>query len=254
MNYITKGDTIIFHPSFDQKLDHELLTDYKKIIFSEYVSNCELKNELFDFYENEQFLEVLKYKGTHFYLYDWCESKFNQPVDSIPSSITHLIFGSKFNQPVNNLQSSITHLTFDFKFNQPVNNLPSSGLTHLTFGYCFDHSVDLLPSSITHLTFDFKFNQPVNNLSSSVLTHLTFGYTFNQPIDSLPSSITHLIFDFHSVFNQILNNLPLFIEFIELPFKYNNPISNIPSKLKVIKCSSKYKYSKQFVGIKVIMY
>ncbi len=36
MNYMTKGDTIIFSPSFDDVLDHKLLNNYKKILFSNY--------------------------------------------------------------------------------------------------------------------------------------------------------------------------------------------------------------------------
>ncbi len=44
MNYITKDDTIIFSPSFNDELDYKLLNDYKKIIFSDY----ELNSSLFD--------------------------------------------------------------------------------------------------------------------------------------------------------------------------------------------------------------
>jgi hypothetical protein len=162
MNYITNGDTIIFAPSFNNELDCVLLKDYIKIIFSNY----NLSSDLFEKYEN------------------------------------------------NNLQD----------------------LIHI--GSHFNQSVDNLPSTITHLTFGYYSN-------------------FNQPVDNLPSSITYLYFGYQSSFNQSLNNLPRFTEFIQLPYKYDNKILNMPKRLKKIKCSTKYKYLSDltnFVGLEVSTY
>ena len=210
MNYITKGDTIIFGPSFNDELDYQLLTNYQRIIFS----NNELNNNLFDAYENNDI--NLFYKN----------SCFNQSISNLPSSITHLTFGGDFNQSVDNLPSSIQNLTFGFWFNLPV---------------------DLLPSSITHLTFGDKFNQPVNTLPP-LITHLTFGSCFNHLIDALPSGITHLTLGWYSIFDHTLNNLPPNLKFIQLPGKYQNKILTIPPKLQVIKCSFKYIYIDDFFG------
>ena len=66
--------------------------------------------------------------------------------------------GWHFNQSVDNLPNSISHLTFIGGFDQPVNNLPNS-ISHLTFEYCFDQPVNHLPNSIIHLTFGDNFNQ-----------------------------------------------------------------------------------------------
>ena len=117
------------------------------------------------------------------------DSQFNQAVDKLPNSITHLTFGCHFNQPVDNLPNSITHLTFGYYFNQPVNNLPNS-ITHLTFKTLFNNPVNNLPNSIIHLTFEYysKFDQPIDNLPNSI-THLTFGYYFNQPVNNLPTMV-----------------------------------------------------------------
>ena len=244
IKYITKDDTIIFGPSFNECLDHQLLTNYQRIIFSDY----HLCYKLFDAYKNNKLTKIKNIM-----------SKFNHPIDSLPSSgssITHLTFGTNFNQPVNALPPSITHLTFDrySKFNHPVDSLPSS-ITHLTFGdYSkFNHPVSNLPSSITHLTFGINFNQPVDSIPSSI-THLTIGSEFNQPVNALPSSIQYLTFDKYSEFNQSLDNLPKFIELIELPFKYKLQISNLPPKLRIIKCSNKYPYINDFAGLQVIKY
>ena len=163
MNYITKDDTIIFDRLFNEQLDHELLTNYKQLIFSYY----ELNNDLFDIYEKFYTYNYYeRYKNTmfdEFYKFKYLRSKFNHPVDSLPTSITHLTFGSGFNQSVDALPSSITHLTFGRHFNQSVSNLPSS-ITHITFGSAFNHPVNMLPSSIQNLKFGVDFNHELNNL------------------------------------------------------------------------------------------
>ena len=218
MNYITKNSTIIIDPLFDEELDLRFLTNnIQRIIFSDY----DLEDKLFDGYEKNYLLIFL-----------YPRSNFNHPVNSLPSSITHL-----------------------------------------TFGYNFNHTVDYLPSSITHLTFSWKFNQPVDNLSSS-LQYLKFGYSFNQPISNLPSSLTYLTFGrdhnvekivcrlgavydsyyeyyehCHTVFNQPLNNLPPNLEYIQLPIRYENQICDIPPRLRIIKCSSKYVHLNDFIGL-----
>ena len=46
-DYITKEDTIIFSPEWNGPLDIELLSNYKKLIFSNY----ELNYNLFEKYE-----------------------------------------------------------------------------------------------------------------------------------------------------------------------------------------------------------
>ena len=106
----------------------------------------------------------------------------NQPVNKLPPSLKHLVFGKSFNQPVDNLPPSLKYLTFEVRFNQPVDNLPPS-LKHLEFGFCFNRHVDNLPPSLKHLTFGNDFNQPVDNLPPS-LKHLAFGKSFNQPEDT----------------------------------------------------------------------
>ena len=62
----------------------------------------------------------------------------------LPSSLTHLTFGTNFNQPLGEgvLPSSLTHLTFGTNFNQPLGEgvLPSS-LTQLVFGWFFDQEL-----------------------------------------------------------------------------------------------------------------
>ena len=76
MNYITKGNTIIFDSLFNEELDHELLTNYNQIIFSNYDLNDVDVNgdgDLFYAYENNDFNNKW-----------WpIESKFNRTVDNL---------------------------------------------------------------------------------------------------------------------------------------------------------------------------
>ena len=63
MEYITKEDTIIFTNEYNDALDTDLISKYKKLIFSNY----ELNYDLFERYENSKFEGL-----THL------RSKFNQ--------------------------------------------------------------------------------------------------------------------------------------------------------------------------------
>ena len=133
---------------------------------------------------------------------------FNDTI-TLPSSITHLRFGSCYNQPTNNLPNSITHLTFGKNYNCITDDLPNS-ITHLTFGYHYNQPISTLPPLITHLTFGDLYNQPTNELPSSI-THLTFGCFYNQPTNNLPPQCTYLalglLFDSAIIFPSSITNV-----------------------------------------------
>jgi hypothetical protein len=146
--YKTKKNTIIFDPEFNELLYINLISKYNKIIFSDYLLN----DGVFEIYENN-------YNQKLFYHY----SRFNQKVNHLPQSITHLIFGNDFNQEVNYLPCTLTHLTFGWVFNQEVNHLPES-IIHLTLGGNYNQELNQLPQSITNLTFGWRFNRELNQL------------------------------------------------------------------------------------------
>ena len=152
-----------------------------------------IKNKYLKLFDN--ILIILKHNVTITKLI--FDEDFNQPLDNLPNTITHLSFSkySKFNYPLDNLPNSITYLEFGSHFNHPLNNLPNT-ITHLTIGSKFNHPLNNLPNTITHLSFSkySKFNQLVDNLPKS-LTHLEFGYHFNQSINNLSNTITHLTFN-----------------------------------------------------------
>jgi hypothetical protein len=129
VDYITKDDTIIFTCKFNKLLDSELLSHYKKIIFSDYELNDSLG--LFEAYENKKFHNDDKCIKS---LFNQC---LNNSLNNL-SSLTHLTFGCNFNQSLGNSLhnlTSLTHLTFGYYFNQPLDNSLDNltSLSHLTF-------------------------------------------------------------------------------------------------------------------------
>jgi len=133
MDYITKEDIIIFSPFFvfDKKIDDGLLSNYKKIIFSNY----KLTNNLFDNYANNN-LDNLKFIGSKFnqkvdlpwnlkYLCLYCETTLI--IDYLPDSLEELKLGEAFNSSLDNLSISLQILKISNKYDKnKLNNLPKN--------------------------------------------------------------------------------------------------------------------------------
>jgi hypothetical protein len=75
-------------------------------------------------------------------------------------NIKSIIFGMKFDQKIENLPNTLTHLTFGNDFNQKIENLPNT-LTHLTFGWKFNQTIENLPNTLTHIN-DREFAKHIN--------------------------------------------------------------------------------------------
>ena len=156
-------------------------------------------------------------------------SWFNQSIDFLPKSLTHLILGhsfnrridhlpgitapgcspmsnlpnlislklcGQFNQPLNHLPPSLKILELNGEFNQPLDQLPFA-LEVLILNNKFDQSINLAPKSLIKLTLGHKFNQSIEVLKDFLnLTHLSLGKDFNQELTALPMSLSHLSFGF----------------------------------------------------------
>lgn len=179
---------------------------------------------------------------------------FDQPIDDIPGTITHLHlgnafdrpldnlspalvwlrFGTKFNQSIDKLPPNLRHLRLGSSFNKPVDHLPST-LTWLKFGLNFNQSVDQLPIDLTYLEFGWCFDQKVDRLPPN-LTRLKLGFNFNHPVDNLPNNLKHL--QIRSVtstacrFRQSLNNLPPSLVSLQVFSQFNSSVDQLPVTLK----------------------
>ena len=136
-------------------------------------------------------------------------NEFYQHVSILPRHLTYLEFSYSciFNDTVDDLPDTLTHLIFGYAFNKSVDKLPAT-LTHLTFGYNFNQSVDKLPATLTHLTFGHKFNQSIENLPNNI-THLSLDDNFTKEIHKLPAKLKELKVAFTYPFtNQLKQQFP----------------------------------------------
>ena len=144
----------------------------------------------------------------------------------LPSTITHIMFGTTFNHTINRvLPPSLTHLTFGQLYNSSVRYLPNN-ITHLTFGRYFDLPVDHLPQSITYLTFGENFSQPLTHLPQA-LRVLNLGQSFHHQLDSLPNSIHTLT----TYTKASINSLPSSLTQLEHHSMTNNLNCTVPCLL-----------------------
>jgi len=145
-----KIDNLIinFSRDFDQPID-DLPLNTKKIIFNGYIED-----------------------------YDWYPNGFNQSLNNLPFSITHIEIKLNmfFNQSLDYLPNSITHLHIESDaFNKNLDNLPNTlKYLHIGLGHevgSFNHSLDNLPDSINHLELfldEDNFKQKITKLPKSL--------------------------------------------------------------------------------------
>lgn len=110
----------------------------------------------------------------------------------LPSSLTHLKLGQRFYQPLDHLPSSLTHLFLlsISKYEHPLNHLPLS-LTHLVIRTeLASPSIDDLPPSLKYLEIEKYYNE-VSRLPPSLST-LAYG-SLNPDIILQPPSIINLL-------------------------------------------------------------
>ena len=211
-DYWIYDNKIIFKPNFNNKLDDydydyiDIISKHNELIFSNY-NDCSITIKTNNIYCN-------KYKQ------NYKESNFNQQV-IIPQNVTHLTFGNNFNQQVT-IPQNVTHLTFGKEFNQRV-NLPN----------------------IKYLQIDCNNIDIIENLPNSI-EEIIFGMWFNLKLQNLPNSIKKISFYYDSRYNNELNCLPEFVEYLELGKDYDKKITKFPLNLKTIKCSKYYKYIDDF--------
>ena len=141
VDYITNEDTIIFSPYYNGLIDTNLLSEYNKIIFSNYKLD-------YNSFEN--------YKKLDFKNCKLIGSKFNQKVE-LPENLTHLTFGKNFNQKVE-LPLSIKYLKLENDTMHNLDYLPE-GIEVLELGeYLNDDSLCNLPNSLKIIKLNKNHN------------------------------------------------------------------------------------------------
>ncbi len=100
MSFDKIDNIICFRHNYNEIFSNEIISILKEcdtIYFNnyDYYKICFETNNLYD----------SRHKN------NWKKSIFNQSIDNLPNSITHLTLGWNFNQSINNLPNKITHLT-----------------------------------------------------------------------------------------------------------------------------------------------
>lgn len=110
-----------------------------------------------------------------------------------------------------------------------------------------------MPPNITHLKLNCDVPNLIENLPNCI-EELVLDFNFDMELNNIPTSIRKIIFNRYSKYNRELNCLPNSVVFLQLPETYYKKISHLPSELKIIHYSKKYKYVKDFVDLIVINY
>lgn len=74
--YWTNADTIVFYPEFNDILDIKLLSEYKKIIFSDYIFN---ERVYMNMYRGDSINNLLWNKSFNTHTQTYPYYKFNKP-------------------------------------------------------------------------------------------------------------------------------------------------------------------------------
>ena len=117
------------------------------------------------------------------------DSKFNQPINKLPSGLVKFKLTSKnYNYPLI-LPDTVTHLDLSMcdKFNQPLILPPR--LKDLYLGNSFNQEIKVFPETLTIVVIYSDYKYPLTNIKFNGYLHISLP-RFSQPISSLPPVFT----------------------------------------------------------------
>jgi len=162
---------------------------------------------------------------------------FNQSIDYLPNTVKYLIAGNNFNQNIQNIPISIEYISLDIMFNHPIDNLSDN--IKVLYLYCdyFTHPILKLPKKLEKLIIYTDKSIILDNNCFAELNNLTevkLEYVFNSSLDNIKWCDSLKILKFGEKFNQRLDNLPKFLESIQVGVEFNlfENIISLPITLK----------------------
>lgn len=168
--------------------------------------------------------------------------RYNNPIDELPDSITHIETGV-LDYPINKLPKSLTHLWVDVNFSSTIKHFPEN-LVFLKLSKRAKFNPHQLPGKLRYL--EIAKADCVDNLPNSI-THLKI--TCDVSVEDLPESVTHLElgngceYGNTDMFNSSVDNLPSNLISLNLGSKFNKPINNLPRKLQELKIGNMFNQS-----------
>jgi hypothetical protein len=171
---------------------------------------------------------------------------FNQSIDYLPPTLKYLILGEYFNQNLNNIPISIEYLSLEIMFNNPIDNLSDN--IKVLYLYSNNENFPIssnnghfpirkLPKNLEKIqiytckdiTLDNNCFVELNNLNE-----IDLRYGFNSSLDNIKWSDSIKILKLGGSFNQRLDNLPKYLESIEVSMDFDLfvNIRDLPTTLK----------------------
>lgn len=97
-----------------------------------------------------------------------------------------------------------------------------------------------IPLNILSIVFDKNFNLDIQPYLHSNIKLLKFGLYFGLPIDNLPIYLEHL--ELGSNFNQKIDNLPTRLKILIIGKGFSQSINMLPETLEILSLSGNFNY------------
>ena len=162
---------------------------------------------------------------------------FNKPLYNLPKSLNYIgIWSSTFNQPLGYLPN-ITFLTINCSnLNIKINNLPNS-LENLKIFNNHHDIIEKLPINLKYLSlYNTKINNfNLNSLPKNLIELRITKFYFDKKINYYPSNLQRIYFTKCNFNNNVLDNLPKTLKFINIDCCQNLNKVVLPSKQTILK-------------------
>ena len=122
--YRIYSDTLIIHPNFNESLDK--INELNKFICEKTYSDKNIITTIiFSNFKNFNLIQLTENKCFGLDS-DFVRNKFNQSIEYLPNTITHLVLGGKFNNQINPEIDTLQFVEFYGEYNLPLDYLPDS--------------------------------------------------------------------------------------------------------------------------------
>ena len=170
---------------------------------------------VFDFSHDKKDIGDSKYiSGLGVFNSTECEDMYYANLEDLPYDIVSLCLSSRHDRKIDRFPEGLLYLQLAFNYNHLLDNLPKN-LTHLMLNIEIENNdiLNYLPATLEYLSMiNFK--------------------NFDLNFDFLPIGLKYLRIP--KYYNGALNNLPAFLEVLDLYGGYDGRIEELPASVQTI--------------------